>query len=288
MPLSRPATEPASQISAPVDAFNYTNDNEYRSSNGKISFLGISFDNVDMNGAVRTCDVLSRSNDFQYITTPNVDHIVTMHSEQMIARSFRQAAEGATIRLCDSRILALLARLSGIRLNTVPGSDLTSELLKKVIRPGHRVAIVGGDAELLVTLRGQRPNVTFLQHVPPMGVLNDEAAQDEICRFVELADADFVFLAIGAPQSEVVARAIAASGKARGLGLCVGASLAFYTGQLRRAPRALQVMHLEWLFRLASEPRRLWRRYMVKGPKILGIWWQYRMRTGENAPAFSG
>jgi len=70
------------------------------------------------------------------------------------------------------------------------------------------------------------------------------------------------------------------------VGLCVGASLAFLTGQLRRAPRAMQVLHLEWLFRLLSEPRRLWRRYVLKGPRIFHIWWKYRFADRLAAPAF--
>lgn len=251
-----------------------------------VSFLGIEFDDVTMDDVLRKCDDLSRSNDFHYITTPNVDHLVTMHSEQAVAKSFRLAEKSASIRLCDSRILALLARLSGLRLCTVPGSDLTAQLLTRVIRPGHRVAIVGCDEVQLQRLRELCPRITFIQHCPPMGVLHDLAAQDAICRFVEQANADFVFLAIGAPQSEVVARAIARSGRARGLGLCVGASLAFFTGQLRRAPRAFQLLHLEWLFRLLSEPRRLWRRYMIKGPRIFRIWWQYQNAAQQPQPTF--
>lgn len=286
MLLSPYAAEPE------ANALDDTYDDYYESSRkktsprNKVSFLGIEFDDVNMDDTLRFCEYLSGSRDFKYLTTPNVDHIVTMHSEHALAHSFRRAEKAASIRLCDSRIIALLARFSGVRLPTVPGSDLTAELLRKVIRPGHRVAIVGGDEVLLQKLQEQRPRVTFLQHIPPMGVIQNPAAQDEICQFVADADADFVFLAIGAPQSEVVAQAIARSGKARGLGLCVGASLAFFTGQLRRAPRALQVMHLEWAFRLLSEPRRLWHRYVVKGPRIFQIWWQYQFAPAVARPAF--
>jgi len=205
----------------------------------KVSFLGVEFDDVSMDDVLRYCGQINRSSAFGYVITPNVDHLVTLHSEFPHTKSYRSAENGASIRLCDSRIVALLARLSGLRLAPVPGSDLTVELLTKVIGPGHRVAIVGGDAEQLLRLREMIPSVEFLQHIPPMGVLENEFAQREICRFVEQADADFVFLAIGCPQSEVVARAIARSGRARGLGLCVGASLAFFTGQVRRAPRQL-------------------------------------------------
>jgi len=194
-PLSLP-TERTAQPFEQAVTLSYVNDDENTPSRDTISFLGIEFENVDMQQALRRCEQLVGSNNFHYVTTPNVDHVVTMHSEQVHAMTFRQAEVAATMRLCDSRIIALLARLSGVHLPTVPGSDLTAELMRKVIRPGHRVAIVGGDEALLQKLRELRPRVTFLHHVPPMGVLHDETAQDDICRFVEAAQADFIFLAI--------------------------------------------------------------------------------------------
>jgi exopolysaccharide biosynthesis WecB/TagA/CpsF family protein len=88
--------------------------------------------------------------------------------------------------------------------------------------------------------------------------------------------ARFVFLCVGAPQQEMVAKAILDRGDARGVGLCVGASLEFLTGRVARAPLWMQRARLEWLHRLASEPRRLGRRYLIEGPKILAIWLAWR------------
>ena len=62
------------------------------------------------------------------------------------------------------------------------------------------------------------------------------------------------------------------SGHAKGLGLCVGASLDFLAGKVKRAPAWMQKTRLEWLYRLASEPKRMWKRYLVEGPKIFIIW----------------
>ena len=61
------------------------------------------------------------------------------------------------------------------------------------------------------------------------------------------------------------------AGQACGVGLCIGASLLFLTGDLRRAPVWMQRARLEWLHRLVQEPRRMWRRYLYEGPKILRI-----------------
>jgi UDP-N-acetyl-D-mannosaminuronic acid transferase (WecB/TagA/CpsF family) len=64
---------------------------------------------------------------------------------------------------------------------------------------------------------------------------------------------------------------------ATGVGLCIGASLEFLTGAKRRAPLWLQRLGLEWLFRLLTEPRRLWRRYLVEGPRIFVLWWRWHL-----------
>ena len=64
---------------------------------------------------------------------------------------------------------------------------------------------------------------------------------------------------------------IAEAGDATGCGLCIGASLDFITGRQRRAPRVVQRLGLEWAHRLASQPGRLWRRYLVDGPKIFRL-----------------
>jgi exopolysaccharide biosynthesis WecB/TagA/CpsF family protein len=58
--------------------------------------------------------------------------------------------------------------------------------------------------------------------------------------------------------------------------LCIGASIEFLSGARRRAPRWMQRAGLEWAFRLLSEPRRLWRRYIVEGPRIFVIWYRWR------------
>jgi UDP-N-acetyl-D-mannosaminuronic acid transferase (WecB/TagA/CpsF family) len=75
-------------------------------------------------------------------------------------------------------------------------------------------------------------------------------------------------LAIGSPQQEIIAQKLKGRGVARGLALCIGASIDFITGVERRAPLWMQQSGLEWLFRLAQNPRRLAKRYLVRGPGI--------------------
>jgi exopolysaccharide biosynthesis WecB/TagA/CpsF family protein len=73
---------------------------------------------------------------------------------------------------------------------------------------------------------------------------------------------------VGCPQQEILAKALQSRGRARGLALCVGASINFLTGSERRAPKWIQYAGLEWLYRLLNDPTRLARRYLIRGPRI--------------------
>ena len=89
-------------------------------------------------------------------------------------------------------------------------------------------------------------------------------------------DTTVLILGESGTGKEMVAQAILERGDAQGVGLCVGASLEFLTGRVSRAPGWMQRARLEWLHRLASEPGRLGRRYLIEGPKILRIWLRWR------------
>ena len=197
---------------------------------------------------------------------------------------FQQAYAAAAMRLCDSRILHRLARLHGVKLDVVTGSDLTARLFQNGQLDGRKVAIIGGDAEMVHELLGRFPAVHIVQHQPPMGVLEKPSAADEIIAFIEQEQANYVLLAIGAPQSEIIAHKCLLAGKSVGVGFCIGASIEFLLDRKRRAPRWMQRMSLEWAFRLLSEPRRLWRRYLVTGPRILLLAACWRWPSAEARP----
>jgi N-acetylglucosaminyldiphosphoundecaprenol N-acetyl-beta-D-mannosaminyltransferase len=241
-----------------------------------IAFLGVEFEQVSISEALDWIMQQSKEETFSYLVTPNVDHIVQIHGSGNADAA--QAFRDADFVVCDSRILALLGQISGLRLPVVPGSDLTRELLC-ALGKGTRLAVVGGDDVLLAALAIRYPKVEWMAHYPPMGVLANPAARQAIADFVSGSRADIVLFAIGAPQSEITCHEIARQGKARGTALCIGASLEFLTGAKKRAPHWMQRFALEWLFRLLSEPGRLWRRYLVVGPRVLMIWWRWRFTS---------
>jgi N-acetylglucosaminyldiphosphoundecaprenol N-acetyl-beta-D-mannosaminyltransferase len=251
---------------------------------GRAQFLDLGFDTLGPAVVAEAILQMCRSEKFAYVVTPNVDHIVKLHRRPPDDELWAAYCQ-ADLCLCDSRILQVLAHRSGVELPLVTGSDLTLGLLLTfgLLEQGAdgtqlSVTIIGGDAALERSLVDRYPRFHWFHHIPPMGVLADPAAQDDIINFVERVKADIVFFAIGAPQSELLCHRIARAGNARGVALCTGASLEFVTGAKRRAPVFLQRLKLEWLFRLLSEPTRLWRRYLVEGPAIFRIWYRWHRR----------
>ncbi|NTZ43949.1 WecB/TagA/CpsF family glycosyltransferase [Altererythrobacter sp. SALINAS58] len=256
----------------------------------RVRFLGLRFDNLAEEEVIAEVLEKAEASDFAYVVTPNVDHVVELHRDPAHEELWL-SYEAADICVCDSRILHVMAKSSGIALQVVPGSDLTVHLLGRIAARAKAISVVGGSEEILASLESRFPSCTWRHHLPPMGVRTNSQAQQAIIDFVETSDADIVFFAIGAPQSELLCHRLKSRQKARGVALCIGASLEFVTGAKRRAPRWIQRLALEWLFRLVSEPSRLWRRYLAEGPAIFRIWARYQLRachhrggSGSNSP----
>jgi len=235
----------------------------------RIAFAGLALDAIGMTAALDWLRQRSADDAFAWVVTPNVDHCLRL-ADASPGSPLHAAYADAGLCLCDSRVLSLLARACGRHLPVVTGSDLVLALLAS-LDPGQRVLLVGGDAGLAADLAALVPRARVSAHCPPMGLLRSPDAMAGCVEAVLAARADYVFLAVGSPQQELLAAAIARHPEARGTALCIGAAVEFATARKRRAPRWMQRLALEWLHRLIAEPRRLARRYLLDGPRILGL-----------------
>lgn len=236
-----------------------------------VDYLGLAFDPRPLGDIVDA--LLQPIAACVTVVTPNVDHLVRLHRAGRDALLW-PAYHDATLRLCDSRVVARLARLQGVDLPVVPGSDLTARLFER-LQPGDKIAVIGGDTQTCAELAARRGDIAVVQHIPPMGMLRNPAAMAAAVDFIVAAQARFIFLAVGSPQQELLAMQVRAVPAAHGVVLCIGAGIEFLTGRLQRAPLWMQRGGIEWLHRLASNPRRLWRRYLVDGPRIFVLAWRH-------------
>ena len=206
---------------------------------------------------------------YGFVVTPNADHLLRLHEDL----AFRRSYASADFVLLDSRFLAHWLRWTRRQyLRVCPGSDLTKVLFDKVISPTDRLVIIGGTTAQAQQLRTQHGLRDLHQLVPPMGFISDPAAVETCLEFIEQQSPfRFCLLAVGAPQQERLAELLKQRGRARGLALCVGASLNFLTGEERRAPSWMRRCGVEWLYRLLQDPRRLAGRYLWRGPRVFGV-----------------
>lgn len=206
------------------------------------------------------------ANRYGYVVTPNVDHMIRFHE----SAAFRALYAGADYVLLDSRIAARFFRLvHGVRAPVCTGSDLTAALLERVIAPTDRIVLIGGSQGQAALLKAKFGLQDLWHHNPPMGFIDDPQAVEACLQFVEAASPfRFCLIAVGSPRQEIIAQRLGERDRARGLSLCIGASVDFLTGAERRAPGWMQRVGLEWLFRLAQNPRRLAWRYLVRGPRF--------------------
>ncbi|MCK5909580.1 MAG: WecB/TagA/CpsF family glycosyltransferase [Caulobacter sp.] len=224
----------------------------------EVRFAGLRFTPMTVEQTVDALADRSPRAPFATFVTPNAEHAYLRQRDP----KFRAISDAAWISTNDSRVVGRTALLGGLRLRFAPGAYVVRELFERVIEPDTPLSVIGGTPALAEKLRQQYGLRNLIQHVPPMGMIDNPAAVAQAVAFVAAHPARFVFVAMGPPQSELLCGYIIEDGRSTGLGLCIGSSLQVLTGDSDPAPAVLEHSGFVWLYRLTREPRRLWRRYM--------------------------
>jgi N-acetylglucosaminyldiphosphoundecaprenol N-acetyl-beta-D-mannosaminyltransferase len=206
------------------------------------------------------------------VFTPNVDHVVLADENERLRRAY----QGVSLSIADGMPILWASRLLRDPLpEKVSGSDLVLPLMDRAEKRGFRVFLLGGadgvGARAAERLKDRLPALNICGIESPRVSLDDpEATRAAQVGRVKEARPDIVLVAFGAPKQEVwIDEAAPALRPAVLLG--IGASLDFIAGVTKRSPAWMSKSGLEWLYRLATEPRRLWRRYLLRDPKFLAI-----------------
>ena len=213
------------------------------------------------------------------LVTPNVHHVVAL--DQQLPPETIAVYRSADLFLCDSKVLGRLGRWSNLELTPRTGTDRVADVLAA---PGNRdlvIAMAGPTPAQAEAMAARFPDWRFhLIDIPARLVRDTPEWQAAVLAAAE-ADWQILLSCLSFPKQELFAADVRAARHGRGgVILCVGAAVDFLSGSLPRAPQSWQRFGLEWLHRLLSEPRRLWRRYLVDGPKVFLIYLR-RVRAGE-------
>lgn len=225
---------------------------------------GIGFDPVTERDVVSRVIAGSVSGVGGWVVTPNVDFL------SKIARdcSLVSLLDDATLVVCDGSPLMWAARLAGSALpERVTGSSLIWSLSAAAARDGRSVYLLGGlpgTAERAAEqLRAAAPGLVVAgTDCPPLGFEKTADGIDRVRTAIGRARPDVVFCGLGFPKQEYLIVTLRAAMPGTWFIGCGGA-LAMAAGDVGRAPRWMQRIGAEWLHRLACEPRRMFRRYLV-------------------------
>lgn len=228
----------------------------------KIDVMGVAFDNVTMAEVLETARELLRKNETCYCVTPNAEIAYeAIHSEELTA-----LLNGAALVLPDGAGVVLASRILGTPLKEkVAGVDFADRLMDVMAEEGYKLYLLGskpGIAELAAEKMLQKhPNLTICGMQD--GYFRDEAA---VVETINASGADVLFVCLGAPKQEYFMQRNRENLRVRMM-LGLGGTLDSFAGTVKRAPKWMIRMNLEWFYRLLKEPKRLGR--MMRLPKFM-------------------
>jgi N-acetylglucosaminyldiphosphoundecaprenol N-acetyl-beta-D-mannosaminyltransferase len=196
--------------------------------------------------------------------------------------AYREIVNAADLVTSDGMPLVWSLRLLGARASQrVYGPDLTPLLCERAAAEGIPVGFYGSSPEVLeamvANLRSANPELEIAyQQSPPFRELSVEEIEREI-EEIRASGARIIFVGLGCPKQERWMHA--RRGEIGAVLIGVGAAFDYVGKTKAQAPRFMQAHGLEWLFRLVTEPRRLWRRYLYHNPRFVGLFVAQLART---------
>jgi exopolysaccharide biosynthesis WecB/TagA/CpsF family protein len=196
------------------------------------------------------------------VFTLNLDHLVKLRRDA----SFRDAYRSATLVTADGAPVVWLSRRQGADVTRTTGADLVLPLIDEAARRQIPIYLFGSSGDVLAKAAGAFADRTdglidiAGTDAPPAGFEPTGPEADAAIQRIAASGARIALIALGAPKQELFAARAKAQGVTCGF-VCIGAALDFIAGAQIRAPKFMQRTGTEWLWRLATNPRRLAARY---------------------------
>lgn len=234
----------------------------------RVPVLGLRVDLSDYDTAIKQIIARARERSGGYVCVANVH--VTIEAEDDPA--FLQLVNDADLVLPDGTPLVWMQRWQGNEnASQVRGPSLMPLLMERAERENLKVGFFGGRQDVLDRIleraREEYPDLDIAySNSPPFRALTEEENKT-IADDINAEDVQILFVGLGCPKQE---RWIAANRESvNAVKIGVGAAFDLYAGNIREAPPIMSKLGLEWLFRLAQEPRRLFSRYLLVNPRFM-------------------
>ena len=240
-------------------------------------FLNVCIDDISFEDAVNCIERLATGNRGSYVVTPNVDHIIKVEKDI----EFRRIYENASLILTDGSPLMWIADSLGYPIKEkVTGADMLPSVCERAAEKGLTMFFLGGregvgeKAKEVLCKKYEGLKVVGV-YAPPLGFENDDTEVKKTIDLVNRTSPDILVIALGAPKQEKFAYHYRKS-MDFGVALNFGAALDFQAGSVKRAPKWVRQIGMEWFYRFLKEPIRLFKRYFIDDMRIFYIAWKYR------------
>ena len=227
----------------------------------RVKILNISFDNF-------TEEEFLTGSKFGLVVTPNIDFFYHSHR----SKEFHKIMQDADYVLCDSQLIFIASKFlrRGLK-QKLSGSDLFPKFYQfhrynddiKIFLMGSLPGVAKKAAENINTKVGREIVVGY--YSPEFGFENSLLETDKMIELFNNSDANVLALGTGCPKSEIWLLKNRHRLK-ECLIFSIGATIDFEAGHIKRSPKWMSALCLEWLYRLLNEPKRLWRRYLINDP----------------------
>lgn len=234
----------------------------------KCTILGV---NINVTNMKETISYIKKNiNELKgnYICVSNVHTTVMAYENE----DYKKIQNSGAMALPDGRPLSIISKIRGFReAQRVTGPDLMEEIFKISEEEGYSHYFYGSTAETLSILKeklNQRyPKLNIVgMYSPPFRSLTDEENED-ITKRINESNSDFIWVGLGAPKQEIWM--YEHKDKINGLMIGVGAGFDYHADIIKRAPKLMQYLSLEWIYRLLQDPMRLYKRYMTTNTKFI-------------------
>jgi N-acetylglucosaminyldiphosphoundecaprenol N-acetyl-beta-D-mannosaminyltransferase len=253
---------------------------QYERIQNQVEILNIPIDNLSVSDFL---DQLQKG----VVFTPNVDHLMKLQKDLEFVKAYSEA----DFRVCDSQVLMFASKFLGKPLKAkISGSDLFPMFCEHHRHNDHIKIFLMGGAEGVAHQAQRRINhrigreIIVEAHSPSFGFEKDEAECERILEMIRQSSANVLVVGVGAPKQEKWIAKYKHQLPNIDIFLAVGAAIDFEAGNKPRAPELVSKLGLEWLYRLASEPNRLWKRYLLDDLPFLWLIVKERlMQRGRKA-----
>ena len=232
------------------------------------NILGVNINVTDMNDTIKIIEENLEDIKGDYICVSNV-HTTVMSFEDL---DYKKVQNDAFMRLPDGGPLSVVSKMKGHKNSKrVTGPDLMFELFKISEKKGYTHYFYGSTEDTLnklnLKLKEKYPKLRIAgSYSPPFRQLT-EKEDEEIVQMINESNADFLWVGLGAPKQEKWMNDH--QNKINSLMIGVGAGFDYHADKIKRAPKWMQNLSLEWLYRLFQDPKRLWKRYFETNTKFL-------------------